>query len=159
VNSNGRSANDRPNELKAMLGVQVPKVEIAVNAYYRSISGATYTPYQQLTSSQTGFSSYFGSTAGRRPLLEPLGSRRLPTENILDLRLEKIFTLGAGKNRLALYADITNTFNKSLVTDALRRVPSTAVATAPGETATVLFAAPAAVIAPRQTILGARWSF
>jgi len=159
VNADGRSANDRPNELKLMLGVQVPKVEIAVNGYFRSISGATYTPYQQLTSSQTGFSSYYGSTAGRRPFLEPLGSRRLPTENILDLRFEKIFAIGASKNRIAVYVDTTNLFNKSLVTDVLRRVPSTAVATAPGETATVLFASPAAVIAPRQTILGARWSF
>ncbi|PYQ22721.1 MAG: hypothetical protein DMF81_11270, partial [Acidobacteria bacterium] len=32
VNSNGRATNDRPHELKAMLGVQVPVVEIAVNA-------------------------------------------------------------------------------------------------------------------------------
>jgi hypothetical protein len=159
VNADGRAANDRPRELKAMLGIQVPVIEVAFNAYFRSISGATYTAFQQLSSSQTSFSSYYGSTAGRRPFLEPRGARRLPTENILDLRLEKIFALGASKNRIAVYADITNALNKTLVTDVLRRVPSTTVATGPTSTTPVEFDAPAAVIAPRQAILGARWSF
>lgn len=159
VNSNGRATNDRPRELKAMLGVQVPVVEVALNAYFRSISGATYAAFQQLSSSQTSFSSYYGSTAGRRPFLEPRGARRLPTQNLLDLRLEKIFNVGARKDRIAVYADITNVFNKSIVTSVLTRVPSTSVTTGPGQTAPVAFEAPGGVIAPRQTILGARWSF
>jgi hypothetical protein len=142
-----------------MLGVQVPVVEIAVNAYWRTLSGRTYTPFQQLSSSQTSFSSYFGSSSGRRPLLEPRGERRLPNENILDLRLEKIFNVGARKDRIAVYADITNVFNKSLITSVLTRVPSTSVTIGPGETTPVVFEAPGAVVAPRQTILGARWSF
>jgi hypothetical protein len=159
VNSDGRATNDRPRELKAMLGVQVPVVEVALNAYFRSISGATYAAFQQLSSSQTSFSSYYGSSAGRRPFLEPRGARRLPTQNLLDLRLEKIFNIGARKDRIAVYADITNVFNKSVVTSVLTRVPSTSVTTGPGQTATVAFEAPGGVIAPRQTILGARWSF
>lgn len=159
VNTNGRATNDRPHELKAMLGVQVPVVEIAVNAYWRTLSGRTYTPFQQLSSSQTSFSSYFGSSSGRRPLLDPRGERRLPNENILDLRLEKIFNVGARKDRIAVYADITNVFNKSLITSVLTRVPSTSVTIGPGETTPVAFEAPGAVVAPRQTILGARWSF
>ena len=156
VNSDGPLTNDRPNELKALLGVQVPVLEIAVNAYYRSISGRTYTPFQRFSSSQTSFSSYFGSSSGRQPLLEPRGSRRLPTENILDVRLEKIFTFGARKDRLAVYADITNVFNKALITSVLTRVPSTKIA---GVSTPVLFEAPGAITAPRQTVLGARWSF
>jgi hypothetical protein len=159
VNSDGRATNDRPRELKAMLGVQVPVVEVALNAYFRSISGATYNAFQQLTSSQTSFSSYYGSTAGRRPSLEPRGARRLPTQNLLDLRLEKIFNIGARKDRIAVYADITNVLNKTIVTSVLTRVPSTSVTTGPGQTAPVAFEAPGGVIAPRQTILGARWSF
>jgi outer membrane receptor protein involved in Fe transport len=73
--------------------------------------------------------------------------------------VEKIFTFGARKDRLALYADISNVFNKTLITDVLRRVPTTTVTVAPGETTPVAFEAPGAINAPRQTILGARWSF
>jgi hypothetical protein len=159
VNAKGPLANDHTHEIKAMLGLQVPVVEVALNAYWRTISGGTYTPFQRYGSSTLTFGGYFNSSSARQPFLEPRGSRRLPTESILDLRLEKIFNVGARKDRLAVYADITNALNKSLVTDVLRRVPSTSLSTAPGQTATVAFEAPGAVIAPRQVILGARWSF
>jgi hypothetical protein len=159
VNARGPLSNDRPQELKVMLGVQVPVVELAINAYWRTISGQTYAPFQQFGSSTLTFGGYFNSSAARRPFLEPRGSRRLPTENILDLRLEKIFNIGARKDRLAVYADITNVFNKTVITDVLRRVPSTSVSVAPGQNVDVAFGSPGAVNAPRQAILGARWSF
>ena len=84
VNSDGILANDHTHELKALIGVQVPVIELAVNAYFRSISGATYTPFQQFGSSTLTFGGYFNSSTARRPFLEPRGSRRLPRENILD---------------------------------------------------------------------------
>ena len=134
-----------------MLGVQIPKVEIAVNAYYRALSGRPYTPFEQFATSVINFPA---TSAGRRVLLEPRGTRRRDSENILDLRLEKIFRIGAGKNRLALYADITNTFNQDTITTVQVRVPELVIGNE-----TVGFESPTGVIAPRQATFGARWSF
>ena len=94
------------------------------------------------------------TSAGRRVLLEPRGSRVRERENVLDLRLEKIFRLGGGKNRIALYADITNAFNESTITGVQLRVPDLVIGTE-----TVEFESPTGVIAPRQATFGARWSF
>jgi hypothetical protein len=73
--------------------------------------------------------SFPASSGGRRVLLEPRGNRRRDHENILDLRLEKIFKFGTDKNRISLYADITNVFNQSVVTDLQYRVPSRVIGT------------------------------
>ncbi len=69
-------------------------------------------------------------------------------------RLEKIFKLGAGKNRLAVYADITNALNAGTVTGLQVRVPSLVIGNE-----TVQFGSLTGIITPRQTTLGARWSF
>jgi len=151
VNANGEQTNSRRHEVKLMLGVQVPVVDVGINAYFRSLSGRPYTPYQQFAASVTNFPP---TSQGRRVFLEPRGSRRRESENILDLRLEKIFKLGADKNRIALYADITNVFNASTVTGKQVRVPNLVIGTE-----TVLFDAPTGVIDPRQTTFGVRWSF
>jgi len=134
-----------------MMGVQVPVVDLGVNAYFRSLSGRPFTLYQQFASSVISFPV---SSGGRRVLLEPRGSERRETENILDLRLEKIFKLGAAKNRLAIYADITNIFNASTRTDLQYRVPDRVIGKE-----TVAYRSPTALISPRQTTLGVRWSF
>jgi len=127
----------------------VPKVELNVNAYYRLISGGTYTPYQRYSSSEINFTA---SSLGREPWLEPLGSRRLDTENLLDLRLEKTFKVPGG--RIGIYADIFNVFNASQVDDAQNRVPSINV-----DGNTVAFGSPTSIVSPRQVTFGARWSF
>jgi hypothetical protein len=151
VNFNGELTNSRRHELKVMLGAQIPVVDIGFNAYFRALSGRPYTPYQQFASSVINFPA---TSAGRRVLLEPRGSRRREAEKVLDLRLEKIFKLGAGKNRIALYADITNAFNASTITGVQFRVPELAIGNE-----TVDFEGPTGVITPRQATLGARWSF
>jgi len=166
TNSDGRLTNDRPHELKAYLGYDIPKVDISVNASYRMLSGRTYTPFQRFGSSSINFSVtgyYFGSSAGRQPLLEPRGSRRLPTESVLDLRLEKAFKVGAGSDRLAVYADFLNLGNSGKVIGRLSRVPTTSLSVPPpaepGTAADVPFEAPSLIQDARQVILGARWSF
>ena len=165
VNADGHLSNDRTNEFKALVGVQIPKVEIAVNAYFRSLSGGTYTPYTQLSGSTTAYSTtgyFYASSSGRRPALEPRGSRRLDTLNILDLRLEKIFTIKAD-HRLSVYADITNALNVDTVTSVFNNVGGTSVFNPPpavaGSTTSVPFGGAAAITPPRQIQLGARWSF
>ena len=165
VNADGRLTNDRPHEVKAYLGYEIPKLDISVNATYRMLSGRTYTPFQRFGSSAINFSVsayYFGYAAGRQPLLEPRGSRRLPTERVLDLRLEKVFNV-AGNHRLAVFADFLNLTNEGTVTGRLTRVPSTSLflppPAEPGTTEAIGFEAPSSIRAPRQINLGARWSF
>jgi hypothetical protein len=159
VNVQGPLTNDRTHEIKAMLGVQVPVVEVGLNAYFRSLSGRPYAAFQRFSSTAIPFSSYYGSTAGRSPFLEPRGNRRRQTENILDLRLEKIFNIAGRRDRLALYADITNATNAHTVTATQTRVPSTSISIAPGQSVSVPFDAPSTLVSPRQATLGARWSF
>jgi hypothetical protein len=151
VNSRGELTNSRRHEVKLMLGVQVPVIDLGVNAYWRSLSGRPYTPYQQFASSVISFPA---SSGGRRVLLAPRGSLRRPSENVLDVRLEKIFRIGAARNRLALYADITNVFNSGTATDLQYRVPSRVIGLE-----TVEFGSPTALLSPRQATFGARWSF
>ena len=164
INADGAMSNDRTHEVKAMIGVQIPKVEVAVNAYFRSISGGTYAPYVQLSGGATNYSAtgyFFASSAGRRPSLEPRGNQRLDTLNILDLRLEKIFKVG-GDHRLSVYGDVFNALNADTITSVFNSVTGTSVldpTKAIGVTAVVPYGGPASVTAPRQIQVGARWSF
>jgi len=156
VNTFGRALNDRPHELKVLAGYQIPKADVMVSAFYRNVSGRTYTPFAQLSSTEM---AGYPSSSWRRPLLAPRGSYRLPTEKVLDLRFEKIFRIGGRGDRLGLFADITNVFNETIITSTQNRYPSAAVTTPSGSPATVLFAGPSAINPPRQVQLTARWSF
>jgi hypothetical protein len=165
VNTDGRLTNDRPHEVKAYLGYEIPKVDILVNATYRQLSGRTHAPFQRFGNSAINFSGatyYYGGSAGRSPNLEPRGSRRLPTEYVLDLRLEKVFNV-AGSHRIAVYGDFLNLTNADTVIGRLARVATTSLflppPAEPGSTQAVAFEAPSLITAPRQIILGARWSF
>jgi Carboxypeptidase regulatory-like domain/TonB dependent receptor len=151
VNSNGELTNSRRHEVKILLGFQVPVVDIGINAYFRGLSGRPYTPYQQFATSVISFPA---SSGGRRVLLEPRGSLVRDSEKVLDLRLEKIFRVGVLKNRIALYADITNALNATSVNGVQVRVPSLVIGTD-----TVNYGSPTGVIDPRQVTVGARWSF
>ncbi|MEO6402821.1 MAG: hypothetical protein ABIP62_12505, partial [Vicinamibacteria bacterium] len=165
VNADGRLSNDRTHEIKAMVGVQIPRVEVSVNAYFRSLSGAPYTPYAQLSGSTTGYSAtgyYFAGSSGRRAALEPRGSRRFDSIRVLDLRLEKIFKIG-GDHRLSVYSDILNALNADTVSAVFTNSAGTTVFNPPpataGSTTRVPFGGPATILSPRQIQIGARWSF
>ena len=155
VNSSGLTTYDRPHEVKLFATWQVPKIELGLNAYYRFLSGTTYTPYQRFGSSSINWPS----SVGRTPFLEPRGDRRLDSESYLDLRLEKIFKLGAGSDRLSVYTDIQNVLNAGTITNVNTRWPTASVTTGDGASHTIQFGAPTALASPRTFILGARWSF
>jgi hypothetical protein len=150
VNADGLNTNDRRHEVKAYASVQVPWIEVGINASFRSLSGRPYAPFQRFTSRDINFPF----SAGRSVLLEPLGSRRRPTENVFDLRLEKIFRFGRSQDKLGLYADVRNVFNVSTPTFLVTRVPNEAILGVD-----VPFEAPRTLTPPRQLTLGARWSF
>jgi hypothetical protein len=153
LNVDGTLTFDRPHEFKAYGTYMIPGIETSANLSYRAVSGFAYTPFQRLTASQTGY-PFTGSTGGRNVFLEPRGNRRNPTQNIVDVRFEKVFTYGV--HRFGLYADVANLFNTGTVTETQARVPSVAISGYPDP---VLFGAPSALVDGRQVTLGARWSF
>lgn len=149
LNADGLNTNDRRHEIKAYASVQVPVIEVGINASFRSMSGRPYTPFQGFRSRDINFPF----SAGRTVLLEPRGSRRRERENIVDLRLEKIFKTG-DTEKFGLYADIRNVFNSSTPIVVVTRVPEEAILGVD-----VPFGAPRTLTPPRQFTLGARWSF
>jgi Carboxypeptidase regulatory-like domain/TonB dependent receptor len=162
INADGESIPSVRDEFKLFAGYTVPKIEVAMNAYYRHLSGETYTAYQRYGSSSIYFPP---SYRGRQPLLEPRGSERMDPLNLVDLRLEKIFKLAGNgrKDRLGLYVDIKNVFNVGTVDVVNTRVPGTSLSTlAPDgsvQTTTVPLGGPLGIVAPRQVTLAARWFF
>lgn len=146
VNSDGLVGFDRTHELKVFAGYQIPKIEVSANAFYRALSGTPWTPFQRVSSST------FNWTGSIDLLLEPRGSRRTGTQQLLDLRLEKV--LNVGGNRFGLYVDAENLFNAGFQTAVQTRNASASISGA-----TVLLGNATALTTPRQFTLGGRWSF
>jgi hypothetical protein len=150
TNAFGEHTGSRRHEFKVFATYEIPRIDLNVNAYYRFISGYPYTAFTRYSASEIpGLPG-----AGREPWLEPLGSNRGEDENLLDLRFEKVFKLGAGRDRLAVYADVFNVFNSEWVNDVVIRYPSSSI-----DGVDVPFGGPASIVTPRQLTLGARWSF
>jgi hypothetical protein len=154
VNSYGKPLYDRPHELKLFATWQIPRIEVGLNGYYRYLSGTTYAPYQRFTARDINYPV----SAGRQPYLEPRGSRRLDSQSLLDLRIEKIFRIGSGTDRLSVYGDIQNVFNAGTAITVNDRYPTLSVISE-GESVPIQFGAPTEISDPRRLILGARWSF
>ena len=148
VNSEGFAGNDRTHEFKMMLGYNIPRLDISLNAFIRSVSGGTYTSVPSATVS----SRTINWTGSIRPNLEPLGTHRLPTQNNVDFRAEKIFRFGP--NRFSVWMDAGNLFNASTVTGVQSRYPDRTISGA-----TVLYDSPTTIIGARQITFGGRWSF
>jgi hypothetical protein len=152
VNVDGHLTNDRTHEFKLLGGYQIPVIDLAVNAYFKAVSGQTWTPFQRLATSVLG--TGLPSSTWRQPLLTPRGEFRMPFDRAIDLRVEKVFRFG--DDRLGVYADMLNLFNTTVITGIQNRYPSVVVT---GIAAPIPGGAPGAVSAPRQVNLGARWMF
>ena len=146
INADGYATNDRTHEFKTYLSYQVPVIDVSLNAYYRFLSGSTYAPVQNLSG------SVFNYSASILVNLEPLGSRRNDNQNIVDLRAEKLFSVGV--NRFGVYADAQNLFNTGVITSRQPRYPSRVISGNP-----VLFGGPTGITPGRQVTMGLRWSF
>lgn len=157
VNANGRLSNDRTHEFKLMGGYQIPKIDVSLNAYYRAVSGGTYTPVALVS----GSSSVLNWTGSLNINLEPLGSQRQEMQHIVDLRAEKTFKFDV--HRVGVFFDAANLFNNDTITRVQTRVPSRTI-TYPGADgqparASVAYKSPLGLISARQFTFGARWSF
>jgi hypothetical protein len=152
TNQDGLLTYDRRHELKVLANYQIPGVDVGVSAYFRALSGTTYEPFFRFGSQEISFPL----RTGRELLLEPRGSRRLPSRKQLDVRLEKIFRIGSAQDRISVYADVNNVLNESTAIDVITLYPDQAIG---GVDDPVAFGSPAELIAPRQLTIGARWSF
>ncbi len=146
VNADGLVGFDRTHEFKVFAGYTIPKLEISANAYYRYLSGLPWSPFQVVSSGT------FNWTSSISLPLEPRGSRRMESQQLMDLRLEKVVNVGT--NRLGLYLDAENLFNTAFMTGVQARNPSASIGGKP-----VLLGGFTSINPPRQLTFGARWSF
>lgn len=106
INADGNSTHD-PTHMLKIQGTYILPFDIAFNAYFRAITGNTWTTRYRTKRLPQGRVTFYA---------EPAGSYHYPVVYQLDLRLEKIFTL-AGKYRLGFILDVFNVFNADTITD------------------------------------------
>jgi hypothetical protein len=135
VNFEGRLVNDPTLAWKVVAGYNMP-FDIHVGGFFRHESGDTWTSQILITGLNQGPFTVNGL---------PRGSNRLPSKNIFDLRLEKMFPISSGQ--LHLTADIFNVFNSAYVTGVDDQYGSPT------------YEQPIASIEPRTVRLGVRFSF
>ncbi len=156
VNGDGYMSNDRTHEFKLMGGYTVPKIELAVNAYYQALSGGTYTPVANVSGSTLNW------TGSLNINLEPLGAQRYDLRHIIDLRVEKEFRVDV--HRFGVFFDFANLFNSDVITGVQTRVPDRSITYADPDTGQptsfrVKYKSPTSVYSPIQMTWGVRWSF
>jgi hypothetical protein len=135
TNAPGRLPNDRPHMLRVMTSVDVPRTAFVVAANMQHFSGKPWAATAQVSVPQN---------TQQRVLFEPRGSRRLPSQTLLGLRLSRTFSFRRF-GRIDVLVDVLNllddTAAEDLVTDNLFS-PS--------------FAQPAVFMDPRRVMVGVR---
>ena len=105
INADGNSTND-PTHMLKIQGTYVLPFGVYLTGYFRAITGRSWTRRIRTSKLYHGRVTFF---------TEPRGSNHYPIRKILDVRLEKTFTL-AEKFRLGLMVDIFNVFNDDTIT-------------------------------------------
>jgi hypothetical protein len=108
TNAEGNSTYSPTHQIKIQGSYIVPWAEVALNVYFRSLTGDAWTT-QYLT--RSGVLAQGRTTV----FVEKRGSNHYDMPKILDVRLEKIFTL-ARRYRLGLIFDVFNVFNDDTIT-------------------------------------------
>jgi hypothetical protein len=134
-NARGRLPNDRPHVFRMAGSVDVPRTGWVLAANLQHFSGKPWAATAQVSLPQN---------TQQRILLEPLGSRRLSSQTLLDLRLSKTVALGS-VGRIELLLDVLNALNdtaeEGLATDNLFSSN---------------FGQPTAFVDPRRAMVGVR---
>ena len=141
VNAIGQLPLARRNQFK-LEGMVTGPWGINLSGFFRYYSGQHYT--RQVSSTDLGVPLSQGQVI---IYANPLGSSVLPAQAILDLRLEKTFTLGG--TTMAVFADGFNLFNSNAATAVQTRSDSLAL----------VFAQMTAIMDPRAVRLGFRFEF
>ena len=137
TNATGLLPNDRTHMLRAQGNIEIPRLGILVGGHFQYLTGRPYTAFANVTLPQGTRSIY----------IEPFGSRRLSSQELLDLRVSKSFLMGP-TGRVELLVDIFNVLN-----DASEEGVATQNFFSPN------FAAGTNFVAPRRAMVGARLSF
>jgi hypothetical protein len=140
TNARGILLNDRPHVLRAAGSVDVPKTGLMAAASFQHFTGKPWAATASVSLAQN---------PNQRILIEPRGTERLSSQNLLDFRLARPFTFGGA--RVDLLFDVLNALNESaeesIQTDV--RVTETVKANA-------AYGLPTAFVDPRRVMLGVR---
>jgi len=113
TNARGRLPNDRPQVLRAMAALDVPRTGVVVAANLQYFSGKPWAAATVVALPQN---------REQRILLERRGSRRLSSQTLLDVRISRPIRTGR-LGRLEMLVDVLNLLNETaeegIVTDAL----------------------------------------
>jgi hypothetical protein len=145
INADGNSTNDPTHQLKIQ-GTYILPLDTSFSAYYRAITGDAWTTRYRTELLNQGQVTFFA---------EPRGSYHYPMQNLLDVRLEKVFML-AGKYRLGLMFDIFNVLNAGTVEDWGTRIGYDWI---PGEYPSTEGHELYRIVAPRRARVGIRLIF
>jgi len=102
TNATGRLPNDRPHAFRLMGSVTVPRTRIMLAANLQHFSGKPWAATTQVSLRQ----------GDQRILLEPRGSRRLPSQSLVDLRVSRPFQVGS-VGTVDLMLDVLNLLNET----------------------------------------------
>jgi hypothetical protein len=149
INAMGNFAAERRNQIKVQ-GLWRGPLGIDLSAYFRRLDGNRYT--RQVRSQDLGLTLPQGN---RTIYAEMRGSRVEPALTILDLRVEKAFTLPKNFGRLSLFADIFNVFNVNTATT----IQSISTSTLTVNSVPVKFGELTALTDPRVARLGVKVEF
>jgi hypothetical protein len=151
TNADGPTPYDRRHQFQVFAGWQIPKVEVALNAYWFWQSAAPYSVYASVPASQTRWT-------------RAMSINVVPTDAFLGqsvsntaVRVEKVLRFGV--HRFGFYADIQNVFNLGSVTSQNGLYPNRTLTDSQGNDFKVWLGGPLAQVAGRQTTLGVRWTF
>ena len=145
INGDGNSTFDATHMLK-LQGTYVFPYGIQLSAYFRAITGSAWTQQYRTRRLAHDRVTFF---------TEKRGSNHYEMQKILDVRLEKIFTI-ADKFRLGLMFDMFNVFNANTVDDWGTRIGYDWI---PGEYPSTDGHDLYGIIPPRQIRLGLRLMF
>jgi outer membrane receptor protein involved in Fe transport len=142
VNAEGKLLGNRPHTFKVQAVVQLPH-QFLVGANFLHQSGRAWARRARISEPDLGF-----PTAPEINIEARDGSRTVPDQTVLDMRLQKSFSL-TEKVKLALFGDALNLFNSDANEAVLSRfvdVPET-------------FGVPSEFVPPRRFMLGAKLTF
>jgi hypothetical protein len=97
TNATGLLPNDRTHMLRAQGNTEIPGVGILVGANFQYLTGRPYTALANVALPQGVRSIY----------IEPFGSRRLSSQELLDLRVSKSFAIGPERS-VEVLVDVLN---------------------------------------------------
>lgn len=144
--ADGNSTND-PTHMIKIQGTYVLPFGIQFNAYFRAITGNSWTTRYRMP--------YYFNQGRITFYAEQRGANHYPISKLLDLRLEKTFTF-AGKYRLGVFADIFNIFNADTINSWGTRI---GYDWEPGDWASTSGHELYGIVQPRQYRIGARIIF